>query len=65
MKMEILSVTVFVSNGTDTIMIETSLPRATFPFDGTQTLKMEAARGTAVQYVKDNFGIEPKVINAE
>lgn len=42
-------------HGPDTLILETDLPSGIWPFHGTQNLRTEIARGTAVQWVEENF----------
>jgi hypothetical protein len=62
-ELEVDSITVVVSHGTDTVLINTNLPQGVWPFGKTGGhMSLEVARGRGAQYVRDNFGIEPKVI---
>lgn len=52
--------------GTDIITVWTTLPPGCPGLDPTDaSLTMDAAKGTGVQYVRDNFGIEPEVIESD
>lgn len=42
-------------HGPDNIFLETTLPTAVWPFSGTETVRLDAARGTAEQYLRDHF----------
>lgn len=60
---KITRVLVIEQHGTDLVRLETDLPLAVFPYDGSpQMLSMEVSKGMGVQYVRDNFDIEPEVI---
>jgi hypothetical protein len=59
MQIEIVKITVITAlGGTDTVLLETKLPQAVWPFEGTATLKLDAARNTGEKYCKEHF---PKV----
>ena len=62
----IKSVTVLLTHGTDLVTIDLiqELPSPIFPFnEGKFNLTFHAAKGTGEDYVRKNFGIEPKVVN--
>lgn len=60
---KITKITVLTGSGTDQIRLETSLPLGVWPYkDYPQTLRMEVSRGMGEEYVRENFGIEPEVI---
>jgi hypothetical protein len=48
--------------GCDYIYLETDLPSAVWPYEGTQTAKLTAAAGTGVDYARANFPGIPKEI---
>jgi len=52
---EIESVTIVTSHGTDVILINTTLPNSVWPFEGGTTLKVEAAAGTGEKWLHENF----------
>ena len=51
-------------HGMDKVIIHTNnLPPTTYPWDESGSLVMDVAKGKGEQYVIDNFGIQPEVIN--
>lgn len=59
----ITKVTVIQQSGTDEIRVETTLPLGVYPYEGySQVLRLEVSKGMGVQYVRDNFQVEPEVI---
>jgi hypothetical protein len=48
---------------TDAISLTTELPMATYPYEGKQFLTFNAEVGKGVEYVKNNFGIDPEVVD--
>jgi hypothetical protein len=63
MQITIKSATVVMSAGTDLVILETDLPPAVWPFEHQPSPRFEVAKGFGEQYVKDNFGLEPEVID--
>lgn len=60
----VTKVTVITQSGTDQVRVETTLPLGVYPYKGyPQTLSFEVTKGMGVQYVRDNFKIEPEVLN--
>jgi len=53
-------------NGCDIIYIVTDFPLPEWPYNknGPTSFTTSCARGKGVQWVKDNFGIEPTVIGS-
>jgi len=47
----------------DIVYAHTDLPEA-IAFGGNLTLRFDCAKDTGEKYVRDNFGIEPKVIES-
>lgn len=66
MNIQITRATVVLTNhGKDRISLDTEYPSPTPKVDPEPlSLTFEAEKGTGVEYVKDTFGIEPKVIDA-
>lgn len=68
-QIEVDSATVLLQrNGTDIVFLKTSLP-CPFPEEAISSqpslqMKFDTTQGTGIKYVKDNFGIEPEVIDA-
>ena len=61
-KCNVVKITVVENSGTDCVIIETDLP-SSMPFWGEPLMfKFPAEHGTGAQYVRDNFHIEPDVI---
>lgn len=59
-------VVVVVDSGTDSVMFACVGPSPTYPFDRNEfTMKIEAAHGTGAKYVRENFGIEPEVVDVK
>lgn len=55
--------TVLCATGTDKIILETDLPLGVYPYEGyPQTVQLDVSKGMGVQYVRENFGLEPEVI---
>lgn len=64
MNIEITGITVISLGGTDDVLIHTTLPMGTWPWEGTATLNLQVSRNQGEQYVKDNFpGVPCKVIH--
>ena len=61
--LKILKAVVMVGNGTDQIQLTLDAPATFKVMDYKPTMKMEASPGAGVQWVRDNFGIEPQVID--
>ena len=56
MHIEVTGVTlVTITKDTDTLYLETNLPEGTWPFKRAAKVMIPVAKGTGVQYVKDNF----------
>lgn len=67
MEIEITNIIVLETNGTDVVFVHTNLP-SPFPSEfSSQNLmfKFDVSKGSGAQYVKNNFNIEPEVINVE
>jgi len=63
MKLEILSITIFVGRGADQIDMEVDAPSGIWPFEGNAFVKMEIAAGQGREYVHNNFpDLDYKVI---
>jgi hypothetical protein len=60
---EITGVTVLLGPSTDEVVLHTKLPSGVWPFEGTTRLKFEVAKSKGIQYVEDNFDMDPKIIN--
>jgi len=61
----IKKIVVLITNGTDSVSIHTDLP-SPYPAEvSTQDLMIDfqTRKGAGVDYVRENFGIEPEVIN--
>lgn len=59
----IKKVTVIQQSGTDEIRIDTDLPLGVYPYEGyPQVLRMEVSKGMGIEYVRNNFNVEPEVI---
>lgn len=51
-------------HGMDKLIIHTTnLPPTVYPYDQQGSLVMDVAKGDGVQYVRNNFKIEPRVIS--
>lgn len=48
--------------GPDTIFIDVDLPDPCFPFSDHVMIKMSAGQGTGADYVRNRFGIEPRIV---
>lgn len=55
MCIEIKKISILLTQSSDLIYFETTLPNPIWPFTGNSVLKMEAASGNAEKFVKDNF----------
>ena len=64
-QIEIVGATVLISIGTDRVFLDTNLPCPYPACISTDPLNLgfDVTKGKGIQYVKDNFGIEPKVID--
>jgi hypothetical protein len=61
----VTEVTIVIGQGTDTIVLSVDGP-PTFPGCGYPlTMRFEAQHGRGEQWVKDNVGVEPKIIKVE
>lgn len=61
---EVVAVKVLTRNGTDLIHLETELPPC-FPAGvgaNSPTLQFETQKGCGADYVRENFGVEPEII---
>lgn len=66
MNVEITKITIIRTGGTDKIALETNMSNGLFPYTGNATLYLDVAKGTAEEYIYNNFGdIEFELINAE
>ena len=61
--MKIEKAAVLTGDGPDTILLETDLPSACWPYTDNADLKLIAAAGSGATYVREHFGLEPLVIN--
>jgi len=61
--LKVLRAIVMTGNGTDLIQLTLDAPTAFEAMGYKPLMKMEASQGAGVQWVRDNFGIEPEVIN--
>lgn len=62
--MNILKITILLTNGTDEIYLTSDLPCGIWPYTGNQKFKTEVIPNSGINYVKDNFpGIEYEVKN--
>jgi hypothetical protein len=65
--MEIKSITVLLTHGTDRVFVKTELPcpwvRAFLPEQPPLQLDFDATHDTGIEYVRKVFGVEPEVIN--
>ena len=60
---EAVSVTVLIGPGADLVMIKYNAESPIWPFEDNElSMKFEAAKGRGVEYVREVFGMEPKVI---
>ena len=61
---EVRKIQLIEGDGADDILIETDLPMSVYPFAGSATLKMQAAKGTGREYIDRNFdGVIVEVIS--
>lgn len=64
--MNIEKVTVMLSDGCDIIFVKTDLPcpfvAESEPSQPSLVLKFSATYNTGIDYVRENFGVEPEVI---
>lgn len=66
MNINITGATILLTNGTDRIHLYTELPAPIVPFPKEKlTLTFEATIGTGAEYVRNVFGIEPKIIDTK
>jgi len=67
--MQILRASVLVGQGADQISLHTDQPcpfvPECLPEQPNLVVQFEASRGRGVEYVRENFGIEPKVIQLD
>lgn len=67
MNISIKKVMVLLSSSADKVILETELPcpyaKAYLPGQPPLDLKFETSYDTGIQYVRDNFGLEPDVVN--
>lgn len=65
-ELNVFRVLVLIRGGhTDEVFIDTNLP-GSFPKEvdkANLTLRFEVQKGKGIQYVRDNFGIEPEVLD--
>lgn len=61
---EILEITVILTDSMDLVQLNTNFPASSYPFIGNLVLSFNAGKDLGKDYVVKNFGIEPKVINA-
>lgn len=61
----VTKITVLTTHGTDLVVVDTTLPTPYPPevSDQPLSLKFDVTKGRGVDYVKDNFHIEPEVID--
>jgi hypothetical protein len=52
---------VILGHGADIIVLQTNLPESVWPFEGQASVRMSAARGSGIDYVRQHLGIEPAV----
>jgi hypothetical protein len=64
--MKIISAIVLTGRGPDKVMLKTDLPcqyvPAFLPSQPPLELDFHATAGTGVEYVRENFGLEPEII---
>ena len=61
--LNVLKAVVLTGNHGDLIRLTLDAPTTYKGMDYEPTMKMEASPGAGAQWVRDNFGIEPQVIN--
>jgi hypothetical protein len=49
--------------GTDIVFVETDLPYPIWGNGSNLTMKFEVSRNCGIDYVRKNFGVEPKLTN--
>lgn len=60
---KVRSVTVIEQSGTDLIRIETDLPLAVYPYEGSpQYLEMHVSKGSGVAYAETHLKMGPTVV---
>lgn len=69
MNLSITKAMVIVNSGADEVCLETTAPspyaEAFDPKQHPLTVTFKATKGTGADYVRENFGIEPEVIDTE
>lgn len=65
MNINITRATVLIVHGADKVSLQTDLPSpfASWLPDEKLSLNFEVTKGLGAQYVRDNFGLEPEIIN--
>ncbi len=67
MNIKVLSATVILSRGTDTVLVEIDLPcsfvKAAMPSQPRASFKLDATYDTGVEYCKKYLGVTPRVID--
>lgn len=60
---KVKEITLLETSTTDKLFLHTELPSACYPFDGSETLRLDAAHGTGRDYCVKNFlGVPVRVI---
>lgn len=51
----VLEITMILGRGTDKIFLHTDLPSATYPFKGSESLRLDITQGDGEKYCAKNF----------
>jgi hypothetical protein len=62
-ELEVSQIQVVTGNGTDKVLIHTSLPEGTYPYTGKAYMMLEVEKGSGAAYVLGHFEMKPEVIN--
>lgn len=63
---DITKITILLTNSTDKLVIQTSLPCATWPYEGFASLSMEIAHGQGIEYCLKHFpNFTPEIIDCK
>lgn len=61
-EIDIQSVVIVSGHGPDHVLLQTTLKEATWPYTGTQTIRVIVAQGSALKWLHDNCDITPEKI---
>jgi hypothetical protein len=60
---EVKDIIVFLDHRSDTIIVHTTTQNPCWPYTGGLTFKFEVAQDRGADYVRDVFGIEPRIVS--